>query len=72
MSPAAGSQQPGATTGRSAGTQTADQYAAEDWPPGEEDNPWDSTEVMMLLLAILLPVLCVLAAAFTVRNRGRR
>ncbi len=71
-SPTVGSQQPGAGAGRSPGSQKQDQYATEDWPPGEEDDPWDSDEVMMLLLAILLPVLCVLAAAFTVRNRGRR
>ncbi|WP_344558089.1 hypothetical protein [Kitasatospora saccharophila] len=66
--PAVGSQQVGPT----AGGQGESQYAVEDWPPGEEDDSWDGTEVMMLLLAILLPVLCVLAAAFTTRSRGRR
>lgn len=69
---AVGSQQVGPTAGGSAGRRGESQYAVEDWPPGEEDDSWDGTEVMMLLLAILLPVLCVLAAAFTTRNRGRR
>jgi len=58
--------------GGSPGAEGEGQYAAEDWPPDEEGDSWEGTEVMMLLLAILLPVLCVLAAAFTVRNRGRR
>ncbi|MFD5564869.1 hypothetical protein [Kitasatospora griseola] len=49
------------------------QPGAEDWTPEEgEDNAWDITEVMMLLLAILLPVLCVLAAAFSVRGRWKQ
>jgi hypothetical protein len=65
-------QESGATAGRTAGGQAESQFAQEDWPPGEEDDTWDGTEVMMLLLAIVLPVLCVLAAAFTVRTRGRR
>ncbi|GLW58703.1 hypothetical protein Kpho01_67140 [Kitasatospora phosalacinea] len=57
---------------RSPGAQAQSQYATGDWPSEEEDNPWDTTEVMMLLLALILPVLCILAAMFTVRNRGRK
>ncbi|WP_123818374.1 hypothetical protein [Kitasatospora cineracea] len=69
---AAGRPQSAPAVGRTAGGQAESQFAQEDWPPGEEDDTWDGTEVMMLLLAIVLPVLCVLAAAFTVRTRGRR
>ncbi|MEV7215752.1 hypothetical protein AB0O31_22005 [Kitasatospora cineracea] len=69
---AAGRPQSAPAAGRTAGGQAESQFAQEDWPPGEEDDTWDGTEVMMLLLAIVLPVLCVLAAAFTVRTRGRR
>ncbi|GGQ98897.1 hypothetical protein GCM10010195_63350 [Kitasatospora griseola] len=59
--------------GGSSGGQAQAQPGAEDWTPEEgEDNAWDITEVMMLLLAILLPVLCVLAAAFSVRGRWRQ
>ncbi|MFC8717246.1 hypothetical protein [Kitasatospora sp. NPDC057198] len=71
-SSAVGPQQVGPTTGGSPGAEGEGQYATEDWPPDEEGDSWEGTEVMMLLLAILLPVLCVLAAAFTVRNRQRR
>ncbi|WP_198953426.1 DUF7507 domain-containing protein [Kitasatospora sp. CB01950] len=82
---------PGATSGRSEGTNTVASPGAgasaggpspggqalangdEDWAPQEgEENPWDITGVMVLLLVILLPVLCVLAAAFSVRGRWRR
>ncbi|MGW4813097.1 hypothetical protein ACWEPB_15835 [Kitasatospora cineracea] len=68
----AGRPQSAPAVGRTAGGQAESQFAQEDWPPGQEDDTWDGTEVMMLLLAIVLPVLCVLAAAFTVRTRGRR
>ncbi|GLW75316.1 hypothetical protein Kpho02_76130 [Kitasatospora phosalacinea] len=70
-SPAAG-QQSRPAADRSPGAQAQSQYATGDWPAEEEDRPWDTTEVMMLLLALILPVLCVLAAMFTVRNRSRR
>ncbi|MFJ4675180.1 hypothetical protein [Kitasatospora sp. NPDC088783] len=69
---AVGRQPSAPATGRSPGMQAQSQFAEEDWPRGDEDDTWDGAEVMMLLLAILLPVLCVLAAAFTARNRGRR
>ncbi len=71
-SAAASRPQSAPAVGRTAGGQAESQFAQEDWPPGEEDDTWDGTEVMMLLLAIVLPVLCVLAAAFTVRTRERR
>ncbi|RAJ43232.1 hypothetical protein K353_02256 [Kitasatospora sp. SolWspMP-SS2h] len=69
---AAGRQPSTPATGRSPGVQAQSQFAEEDWPRGGEDDTWDGAEVMMLLLAVLLPVLCVLAAAFTTPNRGRR
>ncbi|BAJ28498.1 hypothetical protein KSE_26870 [Kitasatospora setae KM-6054] len=65
-------QQSASAAGRSPEGQAQSQFAEGDWPPGEEDDPWDSTEVMMLMLALVLPILCVLAAAFTTRGRGRR
>ncbi|WP_441246008.1 hypothetical protein [Kitasatospora sp. McL0602] len=44
--------------------------AVEGSPFGSDDeDTWGADEVMLMLLAILLPVLCVLAAAFTVRPR---
>ncbi len=69
---AVGRQPSAPATGRSPGVQAQSQFAEEERPRGDEDDTWDGAEVMMLLLAILLPVLCVLAAAFTTRNRGRR
>ncbi|MFB7948591.1 hypothetical protein ACFC6L_27165 [Kitasatospora phosalacinea] len=71
-SPATDPQQSRPAADRSPGAQAQSQYATGDWPSEEEDNPWDTTEVMMLLLALILPVLCVLAAMFTVRNRERK
>ncbi|MFJ5926417.1 hypothetical protein ACIQF6_27830 [Kitasatospora sp. NPDC092948] len=59
--------------GQSPGGQAQAQPGDEDWTPQEgEDDLWDITQVTMLLLAILLPVLCVLAASFSVRGRWRR
>ncbi|MFJ5234609.1 hypothetical protein ACIQBJ_32515 [Kitasatospora sp. NPDC088391] len=57
---------------RSADPLAQAEFGGEGRAPDEEDDSWDGAEVMMLLLAILLPVLCVLAAAFTARGRGRR
>ncbi|MFJ1755347.1 hypothetical protein [Kitasatospora sp. NPDC088134] len=57
---------------RSEGPLAQTEFGGEGWSPDAGDDSWDGAEVMMLLLAILLPVLCVLAAAFTARSRGRR
>ncbi|WP_405017493.1 hypothetical protein OHV05_10845 [Kitasatospora sp. NBC_00070] len=71
--------EPGAMAGAGAGAEAplGHEVAAE--APGsdgrfdpDDNEPWEMDEVMVLLLAMLLPVLCALAAAFAARGRGGR
>ncbi|MFJ9520460.1 hypothetical protein ACIRPK_19690 [Kitasatospora sp. NPDC101801] len=77
--PGAAAAEPGARAGAGAGAEAplGHEVAAE--APGsdgrvdpDDNEPWEMDEVMVLLLAMLLPVLCALAAAFAARGRGGR
>lgn len=73
--PADSAQAPGAGSKAAAEANLGHPVAAEalspDGRPDSEDDsePWEVDEVMVLLLAMMLPVLCALAAAFAVRGR---